>query len=222
MIDYTWDFQGVFAYYNVFARGLIGTFTLTALVLACGLPSGLMIGVAQWAGPRYIRWPAVAFTEVFRNIPSLIVLVWFYYAFPILFNVQMNAFTAILLTMACNIAAFSGETFRAGFQGIGRGQRDAGLSIGMSYGVLLQRIILPQAVKAVLPALTNHVVDAVKITALASTIAYGELLYEGKFLSGLLFRPLEVYTIVALLYFALVSLVTCTSSWIERTLRRWE
>lgn len=222
MSDYTWDFRGVFVYYKAFVRGLVGTFTLTGAVLGCGLPCGLVVGVARWARPWYVRWPAMAFIEVFRNIPSLIVLIWFYYACPILIGVQLKAFTAILLAMACNIAAFSAETFRAGLQAIDRGQWEAGLSMGMSFGLLLRRIILPQVIKTILPALTNHVVDVVKITALASTIAYDELLYEGKFLSGFLFRPLEVYTTAALIYFAVVSVGTSTSAWIERAFRQRE
>ncbi len=219
MDGYSWNFQIVFSYYQVFVRGFIGTLKLTGVVFGFGLFGGLLIGMARWTRRRVLRWPAIVFIEVFRNVPALVLLIWFFYAFPILIGMQLNAFTAAALAMSLNVAAFSAETFRAGLQSVRQGQWDAGRALGMSFFLLLRRIILPQAFTVIIPALTNRAIDVVKITALASTIAYGELLYEGKLLSGYLYRPLEIYTMVAVIYFVVLYAGTLLTYRLEKVLR---
>ncbi len=222
MSDYSWDFLSVFLYYKVFLRGLVGTFKLTGLTLVFGLTLGLVIGASRLSKHLFIRLPAVAFVETFRNIPALIVLIWVFYALPILLGFQLNAFDAALIAMSLNTAAFSSEIFRAGIQSVSPGQWDAGRAIGMGYFLVMRRIVLPQALKRMIPAFTNRGIEVAKLTSLASTIAYGELLYEGKMLSGFIYRPMEVYTTVAVIYFVFLYAGTLLSYMLEKRLRKSE
>lgn len=222
MSDYSWDFVSVFLYHKVFFRGLAGTFELTGLTLVFGMASGLVIGALRLSEHLFLRFPASVFVEIFRNIPALIVLIWVFYALPILLGFRLDAFAAAVIAMSLNTAAFSSEIFRAGIQSVDPGQWDAGRAIGMNYFTVMRRVILPQALKRMIPAFTNRGIEVTKMTALASTIAYGELLYEGKMLSGFIYRPLEVYTTVAVIYFVFLYAGTLLTYMLEKRLRRSE
>jgi polar amino acid transport system permease protein len=219
-IEYQWDFLTLFLNWNVLARGLVRTLELALVCLSVGLVLGLFVGTARYSRRLIVNWPATAFIEVFRNTPALVQIMWFYFAFPILVPVDINAFTAAALALSLNTAAFSAEIFRGGIQSISPTQWDAGRALGMSYGELMRRIILPQAVKRMIPAFTNRAIELTKMTTLASTIAFAELLHETKTLSAIHFNPIEAYTAVALIFFILVYPATQLVYRLERHLRR--
>jgi len=220
MIEYSWDFLSVFEYYVVFIRGFIGTLKLTFFTMLLGMSGGLIIGAARLSKHLLLKFPAAAFVEFFRNIPAMIILIWIFYALPIILGFRLDTFSAAVIAMSLNTAAFSSEVFRAGIQSVEKGQWDAGRALGMNYFTLMRRIILPQAIKIMVPALTNRGIGVVKITSLASTIAYGELLYEGKLLSGIIFRPLEVYTTLAVIYFVVLYTGTYFTYILEKRLSK--
>lgn len=145
-----------------------------------------------------------AFVEVFRNTPVLIQLIWFYYAFPVLVGIQFSTFGAAALALTLYTAAYSTEIFRAGLQSIERGQWEGAKALGMPPGVMLRRIILPQVFRRMLPALTNRMIELAKVTSLASILTVNELMYQGRLLSSTWYRPVEIFTVVALLYFVLI------------------
>ena len=219
MTDYSWDFVSVLLQYPVFLRGLAATFTLAGASLACGLSFGLVLSVLRGIKHPILYWPATVFIEVLRNLPALIVLMWCYYALPILTHLQFTAFQAAVLTLSLNTAAYSAEIFRAGIQSVPRKQWSAGYSLGLTTYQIIRLVVLPQAVRWVLPAITNQGIQLTKLTALASTIAYGELLYEGMLLSGYLFRPIEVLTVVAGIYFAFLYAGTLVTYLLESRYR---
>jgi polar amino acid transport system permease protein len=132
----------------------------------------------------------------------------FFFALPILLPLDINAFTAAFLGLALNTVAFAGEIFRGGIQSISPGQWEAGKALGMSYFQQMRRIILPQAVRRMVPAITNRGVELTKMTSLASVIAYAELLHQGKTISTINFNPIETYTIIAIVYFLLIYPIT--------------
>ena len=171
---------------------------------------GLFVGAARFSGRGWLYYPASAFVEVFRNTPVLVQIIWFFFAFPLLVPFQIDAFTAAALGLTLNTVAFSSEIYRAGLQSIDKGQWEAGKALGMTYWRQLRRIILPQAVRRMLPAFMNRMIPAFmnravelfKMTSLASVIAYGELMHQAKTVSTIAFNPIEMYTAVALIFFA--------------------
>jgi polar amino acid transport system permease protein len=217
---YRWDFAPVLRDFDLLLRGLVGTLQLAITSLLAAAVLGLLLGAMRATRRPLLDWPATAAIELFRNTPVLVQLMWFYFAFPILIGAKMTAFAAATLALTCNTSAFMAEIFRGGIQSIDRGQWDGGRAIGMSYVTLMRRVILPQAVKRMLPAFTNRAVELTKSTSLASTIAFAELLYEGKLLTSISYRPLETYSIIAGIYFVLLGIGTLGVRLLERRLAR--
>ena len=220
MTTYHWNFSVVFDNFNVLLRGLGGTLDLATVSLLIGFTLGLPVGALRYARSRIANIPASIFIEVFRNTPVLVQIIWFYYAFPVLIGHQLTAFMAAGMALTLNTAAFSAEIFRGGIQSIERGQWEAGRALGMGYLKLMRRIILPQAIKRMIPAFTNRGIELTKMTALASTIAFADLLYEGRLLSSMTFRPLEIYTVVAAMYLVMLVAGSYLVGRVERRLRR--
>ena len=203
-MQHTWDFSAVFANKQLLLLGLQNTVLLGATCLALGLFFGLFVGAARYARNLVLHWPATAFVEVFRNTPVLVQIMWFFFAFPIISPFEIDAFTAATLGLTLNTTAFSAEIYRAGIQSIHRGQWEAAKAIGMSYAQQMRRIILPQAIRRMIPAFMNRAVELMKMTSLASVIAYGELMHQAKTISTIAFNPIEMYTAVALIFFAMI------------------
>jgi len=222
MTGYRWDFASVFGNWQILAQGLVGTFQLAVASLGAGLALGLLVGAGRYSRNRLLHWPATAYVEVFRNTPVLVQIMWFFFAFPIVAPFQVSAYIAAALALSLNTGAFAAEIFRAGIQSIARGQWDAARALGMSYPQQLRRVILPQAVKRMLPAFTNRGLELLKMTSLASAIAFPELLYAARTIATVHFNPIEAYTSVALIYLAIAWPMTQLVYAVERTLRRQE
>ena len=219
-MEHAWDFATLVANWNVLARGLVNTVLLALTCLISGMVLGLPIGAGRYASNPWLHWPATAFVEVFRNTPALVQIMWFFFAFPIIAPFDVDAFTAAALALSLNTAAFSAEIYRGGIQSIAPTQWQAAKALGMTYGQTMRRVILPQAIKRMIPAFTNRGIELTKMTTLASTIAFAELLHEAKTLSAIHFNPIEAYTAVALIFFALVYPVTLLVQRMELRLPR--
>ena len=219
-MNHRWDFATVFANLDVLWIGALGTLQLFVICALAGLSLGLFIGLWRQAASPWVRLPATIFVEFFRNTPVLVQILWFYFALPILSPFAISPLAASALGISLNSAAFTGEIVRGGIQSIDRGQWEAGRAIGMSPAAAMRRIILPQALRRMIPALTNRLVEIFKMTTLASTVAYVDLLQQGKLLSSLYFNPIETYTVIGAIFFlALFPLVQLTYL-IERRLAR--
>lgn len=203
-MHYQWDFSLVWQNLPVLLKGLGVTLELWLLAGIVGTLLGLAVGVVRARRPRFFYPLTSAFVEVFRNTPVLIQLIWFYYAFPVLVGIQFSTFGAAALALTLYTAAYSTEIFRAGLQSIERGQWEGAKALGMPPGVMLRRIILPQVFRRMLPALTNRMIELAKVTSLASILTVNELMYQGRLLSSTWYRPVEIFTVVALLYFVLI------------------
>lgn len=203
-MEYNWDFSAVYGNWYLLTIGLKNTIILATICLILGLFFGLFVGAARYSSKKLINWPATAFVEVFRNTPVLVQIMWFFFAFPIISPFNINAFTAAALGLTLNTIAFSSEIYRAGIQSIHKGQWEAGKALGMNYIEQMRRIILPQAIRRMIPAFMNRAVELIKMTSLASVIAYGELMHQAKTISTIEFNPIEMYTSVALIFFALI------------------
>lgn len=215
-IGYEWDFASVFAYWDVLLAGLEGTLSLFAVCVVLGLGGGLVVGTLRYARNRAIRLPASAFVEVFRNIPVLVQIIWFYFAFPIIVPFEVSPYMAAVLGISLNTMAFSAEIFRGGIQSMEPGQWEAAKAIGMTYNQTLRRVILPQAIKRMLPALTNRGIEVFKMSTLASIVAYVETLQQAKLIASLEYNPIESYTVVALLFFVILYPIVQATYALER------
>jgi len=219
-MQHTWDFVTILTNWEVLWVGLRGTVFIFLVTVALGLGGGLVVGILRYAQSRAVRWSASAFVEVFRNTPVLVQIIWFYYAFPILTGIEVDPFLAAILGISLNTMAFSAEIYRAGIQSIDPGQWEAAKAIGMSYTQALRRIILPVAIKRVLPALTNRGIEVFKMSTLASVVGYVETLNQAKLIADLNFNPIEAYTAVALIFFVVLYPVVQATYVLERMLRR--
>ena len=203
-MTYQWDFQTVWDNYDVLLVGLIGTLELFSVTVVLGLFGGLIVGMGRYARPLWIRGPASVFVEFFRNTPVLVQIIWFYFALPILVPINVSPFMAAVLGISLNTAAFSAEIYRGGIQSIEPGQWEAAKAIGMSYAQTMRRIILPQAIKRMLPPLTSRGIEAFKMSTLASVVAYVETLNQAKLIASLNFNPIETYSVVAIAFFVIL------------------
>ena len=219
-MSHSWDFATILENWPVLWVGVKGTVVIFVVTATLGLAGGLLVGVARHAHAPYLSWPARTFVEVFRNTPVLVQIIWFYYAFPILTGLDVDPFLAAVLGISLNTMAFSAEIYRAGIQSIEPGQWEAGKAIGMTYRQTLRRIVLPVAIKRILPALTNRGIEVFKMSTLASVVAYVETLNQAKLIADLNFNPIESYTAVALIFFVVLYPVVQGTYALERVLRR--
>jgi polar amino acid transport system permease protein len=217
-----WDFASVFSNTDALIAGAIGTLRLFAICLVLGLGLGLVVGLGRYAHTRWFNWPATVFVEFFRNTPVLVQMLWFYFALPILVPFEISPFGAAVLGISLNTAAFSAEIYRGGIQSIERGQWDGARAIGMGWGQAMRRIILPQALKRMTPALTNRAIEVFKMTTLASAVAYVELLQQGKLIASLNFNPIEAYTTIAVIFFVILWPLVQLTYVLERRMKRGE
>jgi len=217
-----WDFASVFDNTDALLVGAAGTLRIFAICLVLGLSLGLVIGLGRYSRNRWLHIPATVFVEFFRNTPVLVQILWFYFALPILLPFQISPLVAASLGISLNSAAFSAEIYRGGIQSIETGQWDGARALGMRWGQAMRRIILPQALKRMLPALTNRAIEIFKMSTLASAVAYVELLQQGKLIASLNYNPIEAYTAVAVIFFVFLWPLVQFSYFLERRLRRDE
>jgi polar amino acid transport system permease protein len=219
-MDYTFDFALVLKNFPVLLRGLVVTLALWAPSLVCGLVLGLSLALARLSKRAWLRLPSLGYIELFRDTPVLIQLIWFFYAFPIVIGVQLSPFMAAWLGLTLNTSAYCAEIFRNGIESIPNGQWEGARALGMRRAVVLRRIILPQVMRWMLPAFTNRAIELAKVTSLASILSVHELMYQGRLLSSVYYRPLEILSTVAAVYFVLIYPGSYLSMRLERRLAR--
>jgi polar amino acid transport system permease protein len=219
-MTHPWDFASVLVNWEALAVGAVGTLRIFAICVVLGLSLGLAVGLCRYSRNKLLHFPATAFVEFFRNTPVLVQILWFYFALPILSPVEISPLMAAALGISLNSAAFSAEIYRGGIQSIDPGQWEGARALGMNYAQAMRRIILPQAVRRMLPALTNRVIEIFKMSTLASAVAYVELLQQGKLIASLNFNPIETYTVIALIFFALLYPLVQATYVLERMLAK--
>jgi polar amino acid transport system permease protein len=217
---YQWDFRSLGRDVDLLLLGLVNTLKVTSLALVLGVLLGLALAIMRLSRRRAVSLPAGLVIEVFRTTPPLVQLYWFFFALPILINVAMSPFIASVVTFSIQSSAFFAEVFRAGIESIGRGQWDAARALGMNRPQQMRRIVLPQAVKRMIPAFLERSIELLKTTTLVSTVSYADLLYQANELAQKTFRPLEVFTVAALMYFCLIYPISLAVRLLERHLAR--
>lgn len=218
--NYEWDFSVVFEYRDVFLRAIGTTLTLAIMTIICGMILGLILYLLRTSSWRPVYGIITAIVEVLRAVPPLVLLVWIYYCMPILTGLSLSGFQTGVLALSLYSSAFYSEIFRAGFQSIEKGQIEAGFSVGMSRTQILRRITGPLAFQRIFPPLVSQCVLVIKNTSLAGYIAVAEILYQGQQVSIRTFRPLEVLTIVAAIFLAIILPLTFLANRMEAKYRR--
>ena len=193
---------------------------LGVCALAVALVAGLAVALGRLSPRPWLRWPATLFVEVVRGVPLLVLLFWIY--FGVLaqglaeVGVVLEGIPAAILALGICYAAFIGETYRAGIQSVDPGQSEAARALGLSRRQSMRWVVLPQAIRNILPALGNESISLVKDTSLASAIAIPELMLRGRQIAGENFRTMEVFTVVAALYLGTTLLLTRLQRLLER------
>jgi polar amino acid transport system permease protein len=180
-----------------------------------GVIIGLFAGIWVLSPSFVVRAPIVAYIQIFRCTPLLVQIIWFYYALPIITGYSLSAWFASGLGLTLYMGAFCAEIFRGGVISIERGQWNAARALGMSHAQLLAHIILPQAVRRMMPPFVNQSVLQLKNTSLLYVVAVPDLMYTSYEIAARTFRPLEVYTAVAVIYFAVLFPLTMFAKRVE-------
>jgi len=204
------DFSPLLHSWRFLLGGLGLTLGLAALTVLCSLMLGGAIGLARCYGPTWVRVLLVFYIDSMRSVPVLVVLVWTYFALPIVTGAVLPPFWAGLIALTAQTAAYVAEIVRAGIESVRPGQARAALALGMSRVQAVRQVILPQAIVRMLPAFGSILSIAIKDTAIASVIAVPEYLDRSQTLAGQSFRPIEVYLTAMVVYFIILFPVTRT------------
>ncbi|MDE2717847.1 MAG: amino acid ABC transporter permease [Chloroflexota bacterium] len=186
------------------AEGLKLTLLVALLSIVFGSVFGLIVVLMRLAPFRIVDWTARVFIDFIRSTPLLVLLLWIFFALPILTGLSFTPLVAGVLTLSLHSAAFLGEIFRAGILSIERGQRHAALSLGMRPSQAFRRVVLPQAVGRMLPPTGNIFIGLIKDSALVSIVGVVELTWQAQVIGGYTLRELEAFTVVAFFYVVLL------------------
>jgi His/Glu/Gln/Arg/opine family amino acid ABC transporter permease subunit len=198
--------------------GLAITVELTLVVIILSMVFALVVALAGMSRIRPLRWLVKSYVEVIRGTPLLLQLIYVYYVLPEI-GIRLNAFTAGVLALTLNYSAYISEVYRGGIQSIARGQHDAAAALGMTSALAMRRIILPQAIRVVLPTLGNYFIGLFKDTALCSAVSIQELVFTAQVHAALTFQYFTLYTVVSFMYFAVSFPAARLVGYLERVTR---
>lgn len=200
-LTYHWDPAAAWNALPSILGGLRVSLLLAVLVYLTTFPSGLAVVALRRSRLRPISAAAYIYTELFRTTPFLVQLLWMYYVLPTAFHINLDPFVTGFLVLSLNLTAFMSEAFRASILSIDRGQSEAALSSGMSGWQVQRLVILPQAVRRVIPLLAAIWISLLKDTSLVALIGVQEAMFQAQTAVIDTFRPMEILTLVALVYF---------------------
>ena len=200
------------------AGGLKYTLLLSLTAIVISVVVGLLVALPGLSSNRAWRGVNRVYVEVVRAVPILVLILWVYYGLPIVMGIAVSVFWAGVIALALSDSAFEAEIFRAGIQSIDRGQIEAADSLGLGYIDRMRYVVLPQAIRRVLPPLGNQLVYMLKMSSLVSVIGMEELTRRANELVTSQYRPLEIYTVLILEYLLLILLVSAGVRWVERRL----
>jgi His/Glu/Gln/Arg/opine family amino acid ABC transporter permease subunit len=198
--------------------GLLMTVALTIVVIMLSLVFALLVALGGMSRVRPLSWPIKAYIEVARGTPLLLQLIYIYYVLPEV-GVRLNSFVAGVAALTLNYSAYISEVYRGGIQAVPKGQHDAAAALGMTRVLAMRRIILPQAIRIVIPTLGNYFISLFKDTALCSVVSIQEVVFTAQILAARNFQYFTLYTIVAAMYFLVSFPAARLVGWLERRMR---
>jgi polar amino acid transport system permease protein len=201
--------------------GLQLTVLISATALVFALIGGLALALLDLSRFAALRALGLAIGEIIRNTPILVQLLWVYYVLPIVFDIGISSLAAISIGLSVYMAAFISEVYRAGIQAVPKGHREAAQVLGLTSFQSFRRIVLPQAVRMTLPPLASNFVQLIKFSSLGAVVSVSEITRRGMELSSATFRPLEIFSFIALVYFCICwPLAMAIRLWERRLARR--
>ena len=213
----TFDWSVVWQHRDDLVAATGTTIMLTVATMAIAVPGGIVVAVLRLYGWKPVSALATAYVELFRNLPLILVVYWAFYVLPILTGLAgLSPFATGLTALALNVTAYNAETFRAGINSIRRGQLEAAMALGMTRAQALTRVVLPQAVRRILPVLASTWVSLFKDTSLVSVIAVSELAYVSMQIRAQSFRVLEMLSAMAAIYWLLGYPQAKLVDWMQR------
>jgi polar amino acid transport system permease protein len=210
------DWSVVWRNSDALIEGTWLTVVLAVTTMAIAIPGGMLLALMRLSGVRVLVWASAGFTELFRNLPLILVIYTAYYILPVATGLSFSPIVTGIVALSLNVSAYNGETFRAGIASIRKGQSEAAFALGMTRWQTTRDIVLPQAVRRVLPVLASTWVSLFKDTSLVSVISVGELAYNAMRLRAQTFRVLEMLTAMAAIYWALGYPQAKLVDWINR------
>lgn len=217
MIDTFFNVQIIAQIVPLLLRGLGMTALLCAVVIPVGFLGGILVAVLSTAPSRLLRALLVIYVDVFRAFPPLVLLIFIYFGLPFL-GIDLPAIVAVTVAFLLNTSSYYGEIVRAGIESIGRGQREAARSTGLTAAQTMVYVILPQAIRTVVPDLIGNTLEVVKLTSIASVVALPELLYAARSAQSLTYNPSPIVAAAALYLILLWPFVRLLSRFEHRML----
>lgn len=199
-------------------EGLMVTLQVTAGAIALAIPLAIVAGLGRLSRNKLLRWPASVYVEVFRGTSALVQLFWFFFVLPLL-GVQLPAIFVGILVLALNAGAYGAEVVRGAVLAVPKGQREAAVALNMTRAQTVRRIVLPQAIPAMLPPATNLMIELLKNTALVSLVTISDLTFRGQLLRNDTLRTVEIFGLILFLYFGVALLITAVMRLLERRFR---
>jgi polar amino acid transport system permease protein len=214
--DY-WVYFLIGQYPNGPLGGLALTVLLAAMGLVLALPFGLLLGLARVSPWRWLRWPVTTVAFVVRGTPLLMVVFWAYFFLPSVTGVKTDQFTTMLIALVVFDGIYIGEIVRAGILGLPRGQIESARSLGLGWGRAMRFVVLPQALRSMLPSLVNQFVSTIKETSLGYIIGLAEVSFIASQINTQVFtKPVQVYLVLGLSYFVMCFGLSRFAYWLER------
>ena len=213
------NFSVVEPYASMFWGGLAVTLEVTGAALVLAFALGAVIAVLKVLPCRPLRLLLDFYTSVFRGIPLIVLLFIAYFATPQLTGFKISMFAASVLTLGLNGSATVSETLRGGIEGVDSGQYDASRALALPYTTMMARIIIPQALRSVAPALVNEVITVLKSSSLVATIGLMDMMRAAQSVQALTYRAFEPFIVVAVIYYVIVMCLTAVARVLEKRLR---
>ncbi|MBR1407696.1 MAG: amino acid ABC transporter permease [Clostridia bacterium] len=214
------DFSIITPWLPNFGAALIVTVQVTICSLLLGLVLSIPLSLCKISNLRPLQAAADFYTSVFRGVPLLVQVFMMYFGIPLVLPVKFNAFQAGTLVFAMNSAAYISESMKGGIRAIDRGQYEAAMALGIHYPSMMKDIILPQAIKSVLPSLVNEFISLLKNTTLISSIGLVDILRVGQMIQSKTYRAFEPFFVIAIFYYVLVMLLSTLGKTLERKVNK--
>lgn len=212
----TFDWSVVWRNADALLKGAELTVLLAVTTMAISIPGGIVLALMRLSNVRVLSAASAAFVELFRNLPLILVVYSAYYVMPVATGLNLSPLTTGIVALSLNVSAYNGETFRAGIASIRKGQTEAAYALGMGRWQTMKVIVLPQAIRRVLPVLASTWVSLFKDTSLISVISVDELAYTSMRIRAQTFRVLEMLTAMAAIYWLLGYPQAKVVDWINR------
>ena len=213
------DFSQIVPYIPFMLEGIWVTLKFVFFAIILGSILGSVLALFKIGSAKPLRWFADAYTSIFRGTPLILQLMIIYYSIPQLTGYDISPFLSAILAFGLNSSAYISEIIRAGIQAVDKGQLEAAQALGVPYGAMMKDIILPQALKNILPALMNEFITLTKESAIVSTIGYLDLMRRAQVVGADLFRNFEPLLFVGVIYWCLVMGLTVIGRMVERRLK---